>query len=324
METITEKMKLNEIESLKEYRGLLLYNSEVNGKPSESYSLEELQKGIPAWNPESALNGLKRLQELAADHQVMYSVYDEEECQDDEQKKMVKIWHFPPEEDKKAPFLFVIAGGAYCSVCSAVEAFPTAVHFNKMGYHVLVLNYRIGRDKVMPKPLDDLAAAYKFVVSRKEEFGLATEEYGVCGFSAGSNLTNLWGTKERGYAHYNLPKPLVLFPIYTYISVSDENKERNREFWNIMCGKDAGPEEMEKYKVSKMLDQDYPPCYIVHCKDDSTVPYENSVYLYEQLKKYGVKVQLKLGEKGGHGFGDGRGTDVEGWPEAAIQFLEKL
>ena len=31
METITEKMKLNEIESLKEYRGLLLYNSEVNG-----------------------------------------------------------------------------------------------------------------------------------------------------------------------------------------------------------------------------------------------------------------------------------------------------
>ena len=51
METITEKMKLNEIESLKEYRGLLLYNSEVNGKPSESYSLEELQKGIPAWNP---------------------------------------------------------------------------------------------------------------------------------------------------------------------------------------------------------------------------------------------------------------------------------
>jgi len=42
------------------------------------------------------------------------------------------------------------------------------------------------------------------------------------------------------------------------------------------------------------------------------------------LKKYGVKVQLKLGEKGEHGFGDGRGTDVEGWPEAAIQFLEKL
>lgn len=71
METITEKMKLNEIESLKEYRGLLLYNSEVNGKPSESYSLEELQKGIPAWNPESALNGLKCLQELSADHQVI-------------------------------------------------------------------------------------------------------------------------------------------------------------------------------------------------------------------------------------------------------------
>lgn len=324
MEEITVKSKLNEIESLKKYRGLLLYRSEVNEKPSETYSLEGLQQGISAWNAESALAGLKRLQELSAKQQVMYPVYTDEECQDDEQKKNVKVMHFPPEEDKKAPFLFVIAGGAYCSVCSAVESIPTAVHFNKLGYHVFILNYRVGTSKVLPKPLDDLAAAYKFVVNKKEEFGLTTEEYGVCGFSAGANLTNLWGTKERGYAHYGLPKPKVLFPIYTFVSVPGPSLESERLIWNIMCGKDASQEEIEKYKVSNMLDTEYPPCFIVHCKDDSTVPYENSVYLYDRLKEYRIRTQLKLGEKGEHGFGDGRGTDVEGWPEEAIKFLESL
>lgn len=81
---------------------------------------------------------------------------------------------------------------------------------------------------------------------------------------------------------------------------------------------------LEKYKVSNMIDTEYPPCFIVHCKDDSTVPYENSVYLHDRLKEYGIRTQLKLGEKGEHGFGDGRGTDVEGWPEEAIKFLESL
>ena len=101
MEEITVKSKLNEIESLKEYRGLLLYRSEVNGKPSETYSLEGLQQGISAWNAESALAGLKRLQELSAKQQV----YTDEECQDDEQKKNVKVMHFSSLEDKKAPFI---------------------------------------------------------------------------------------------------------------------------------------------------------------------------------------------------------------------------
>ena len=44
--------------------------------------------------------------------------------------------------------------------------------------------------------------------------GANGERYIVCGFSAGGNLTALWGTKNHGYAAYGLPKPEALFPIY--------------------------------------------------------------------------------------------------------------
>ena len=33
---------------------------------------------------------------------------------------------------------------------------------------------------------------------------------------------------------------------------------------------------------------------------------------------------MRMGEKGGHGFGEGRGTDAEGWIERAIEFYEKV
>lgn len=325
MEIITNSSRINEIASLKQYAGLLLYQSEADGKPSESYSPEELNRLMPAWSAESMVEGLKKLQELTEKQQVMYGVYQEEECLDDPQKKQVRIWHFPPENNVKenAPFLLVCAGGAYVSVCSAAEAFPTAVHFCGQGYHVFILNYRVDRNGVLPRPLEDVATAYRYIIKHKEQFGLKTEEYGMCGFSAGANLTNLWGTKERGYQSFGLPKPKALFPVYTYISAPGAAALEG-EIWDFMCGKNAPEEEKDKYRVVNMIDADYPPCYLVHCKDDSTVPYQNSVLLYEKLKGYGIKTVLKLGDKGEHGFGDGRNTDVEGWPEEAIRFLEEL
>jgi hypothetical protein len=58
--------------------------------------------------------------------------------------------------------LVVCAGGGYMGVCSAVEGYPVAARFNDLGYDVFLLTYRVSEKKIMPKPVDDLAAALKF------------------------------------------------------------------------------------------------------------------------------------------------------------------
>jgi len=72
------------------------------------------------------------------------------------------------------------------------------------------------------------------------------------------------------------------------------------------------------------MNTDYPPCYIVHSKDDDTVLCQNSEQLHEKLDLFNIANCLELVSHGGHGFGDGFGTDAEGWPDRAIQFLENL
>ena len=44
----------------------------------------------------------------------------------------------------------------------------------------------------------------------------------------------------------------------------------------------------------------------------------------ERLDAAGVPAILDEGVHAAHGFGDGTGTDVEGWPKRAIDFLESL
>lgn len=323
MKTVTTASKPCEIESLKKYSKYLCYQGGFE-KPAVEYSLEELQKFIPAWNAKAEAAGLQRAAELAEQQEILFDVYPKEEA-DDPQKQDVKLWYLPAQGDPKKPFIILNAGGAYTCVCTMVEAFPAAVHFNKMGYHVFCLNYRSGGTGVMPKPLEDLAAAYQYIIAHKEQFGLQSEEYIVGGFSAGGNLTAVWGTERRGYKHYNVKKPLALFPIYPVISKDRMYLAGSDVFLETMFGKQAGSEEyMDSYDVGKQVTDEYPPCYIVHCADDGTVPVGNSVLLKELLDQHEIKAKLEIGLTGNHGFGDGTDTDVEGWPGRAIQFVESL
>lgn len=324
MKEITINTRVSELDVLKKYAGLFMYKSIINGKSPEQCTLAELNKNIPAWNAESMLNGLKRVSELAERQEVFYRVYNGESYAESMEKKDVGIWYFPTEKPVKKPFFILNAGGAYTSVCSMCEAFPVAARLNEMGYQVFVLNYRVGDDKVIPTALDDVAAAYQYIIGHKEMFHLKSEEYIVCGFSAGASLTSLWGAKSCGYEKYNLRKPRALFLVYPPFT-SEYMDEKTRDvFQNTMYGKEASQEFKDLYDIAKVVTEDYPESYLVHCEDDDCIPAQNSIEFNKHLNVKGVKSKLELGKRGGHGFGDGRGTDVEGWLERAVAFQESL
>ena len=59
------------------------------------------------------------------------------------------------------PFIIACAGGAYKCVCTMIESIPVAARLNALGYDVVIPNYRVGMEHVMPKPLEDVAATYR-------------------------------------------------------------------------------------------------------------------------------------------------------------------
>lgn len=285
---------------------------------------------VLGWNHESMMEGLEYLMDRAEQGDWFYRVYPESSWEREPEKKDVRILYFPAENREAAkghPWIAVCPGGAYINVCTIAEGYPVAKAMNALGYDVFVVNYRTGLFAVMPKPLDDLAECIRYVQKHARQFDLANpNRYIVCGFSAGGNLTALWGTKNHGYEAYRLPKPAALFPVYpvTDLHLFDGlAEEAVQAFLTTLLGEDRSEQRLQEYSPLANMHADYPPCYIACCHDDETVPCVNSEKYYEKLQELGIPSVLEMGNKGGHGFGDGRFADTKGWIERAVRFADE-
>lgn len=322
---MTTMMRPCDCEDLKPFLPYIMYKSVIGGKSPLEYTLEELNQCMPTWNKDACLRGLLFLCKKAQEKEVMFSVYSEEEIKADLEKEDVKIWFFPG-KDKEKPLVMLIAGGAYNSVCSMVESFPTAESFHKMGFSTVVLNYRVAEStsviqetekpentlKFITKCMDDIAASLTYIYGHRDIFELKNQEYMICGFSAGANLSGLWGTSQLGYQNYSMKKPEMLMMIYPPITSIKSNEEKYSFSMSPVL------------EIAGKIDGEYPPCFAVHCKDDEVVYWKNTLILQEQLEACQRPVRTLIGEKGGHGFGDGAGTTVEGWPLYATVFFREL
>lgn len=294
-------------------------------KESQYFKLRLCDVHEISWNTETVLCGLNRLQELGDMTENIHPVYSEEECAADPAKKDVHVTFLPAKtEIKKKDIIILVPGGSYTDVCSVCEGYPVASRLNELGYSAFILNYRVSEEGILPKPMDDLAVAVRYLLKNAESFGLSPENYVVCGFSAGGHLTSEWGTDNHGYSSYGLPKPAAMFPIYPEVNLKQFYPQYKEGFLLSMLGKGQSEERISEYSADQHVSEKYPPCYICLCRDDDIVPPENSMLLCRALEKAGVPYHLELDEKGGHGFGDGRGTDAYGWIDRAVEYYEAL
>ncbi len=322
----TKAPELAGIPELRAYYRYLIYQPDFDmaSSPFWNRSLRELAS--VGWSAKAMAEGLNALIRASAQGRVkQHFIYSEAECTQDKHKRDVNLIQLTPAApDLKKPYVILCAGGGYVNVCTMVEALPTAKHMLDAGYTVFLMTYRVSVPMAALAALDDLAKAVLWLGSHADETGVDPARYAVGGFSAGANLVCNWGCAHIGWKHYGAPKPLCLFPVYTYIDLKPIPGESGPDGILPRSLGDDWREKIEKYSVAEHVDGDYPPCCIVCGKDDETVPCSNSELLKERLDAAKIPSVLEEGAHAPHGFGDGTGTDVEGWPERALRFMESL
>lgn len=304
-----------------------LFQGRCDGRPKdeEGKTFYDLHRMFYAWNPESMIKGVEKLIDFGKNKETfVYQIYTQDEIRANSELENVKLTAFMGNPEK--PFVILCAGGGYNSVCSMAEAFPVATQLSELGYSTFCLNYRTysGTDILFPKPVDDLAQAVKYVFEHKKMFNLCSDNYALGGFSAGANLINVFCLENIGYKKYNVKKPNCLFSVYGLMTFSDLTTEMRESIYDTMFGGNVDTDLINQYDVILNIKGDYPASYIVVAEDDDTVPVSNSLKLKEKLDLLNVPNKLEIGENGGHGFGDGRDTDLEGWVERAVLFWNSL
>jgi len=235
----------------------------------------------------------------------------------------------PLASGRKISAVIICPGGGYGILAASHEGSDVAKVFNEWGIVAFVLKYRLPDDSIMTDktigPLQDAQRAIQIVRQNAKQWNIDPGKIGIMGFSAGGHLASTASThfdKEvidnPGHTSLRPDFSILIYPVISFTDSLGHGGSRNN-----LIGKKPSPEKIIEYSNELQVNSNTPPAFLVHARDDKGVKYENSVQYYDALTKNNVPVELRLYDKGGHGFGMNNLTSPDKWMDQLKAWLEK-
>lgn len=228
-----------------------------------------------------------------------------------------RLFHYPGRQG--APFVLVIPGGGYQSVCTFIEGFPAGAELARAGYHAFVLCYRVRKPALMPKPIEDAIQALRLILANTETLGVGTQ-YAVMGFSAGGHLAAELCTDNFGAHLAGLPRPRAAALCYAALDLrilgGNDTAEKFRH-----TVESSGP--LEDFCINLHADAAFPSTILWQCEDDDTVSFENLRLMEKRLAELDVTHKAIAYQQGGHGLCKPHGPEADCWIDEVIRFLNQ-
>lgn len=276
---------------------------------------------IPLWNkiPDEV---------KAADYKEKESITDGK-LQSTTQVSIPTLSIFLPEDAKPNQTAVIICpGGGYMHLAFDKEGTKVAEWFNSLGIAAFVLKYRLPNDLIMKNknvgPLQDAQEAVRYVRQNAAKLNIDPNKIGILGFSAGGHLASTLSTHYDDKVYESTYKVSARpdFSLLMYPVISMENQITHKGSQTNLLGNNPSQDLIDSYSNEKKVTSQTPPAFLIHATDDTVVIPENSINYYLALKKNGVKAELHLYEKGGHGFGLGVNDTSKFWTRDCIEWLK--
>jgi len=240
------------------------------------------------------------------------------------------IAFFPEKNNNLGKAAIIFPGGGYSILAIDHEGYAIAKRLNEEGITAFVVKYRLPSDEIMEDksvgPLQDAQRAIQLVRERAAEWGISTNKIGIVGFSAGGHLASTLGTHYQKALisnpnNVNL-RPDFMLLLYPVISMSPDITHKGSQM-NLL-GENPSASQILNFSNEKQVSDDTPPTFLVHAKDDKTVPIANSERFRDSLASHHVPVKLLVYDEGGHGFGLNNKTTEDQWFDHFIEWLKAV
>ncbi|AXB58279.1 alpha/beta hydrolase [Flavobacterium fluviale] len=276
---------------------------------------------IPLWN--------KIPDEIkAADYKEKESITDGK-LQSTTQVSIPTLSIFLPKDAKPNQTAVIICpGGGYMHLAFDKEGTKVAEWFNSLGIAAFVLKYRLPNDLIMKNknvgPLQDAQEAVRYVRQNAAKLNIDPNKIGILGFSAGGHLASTLSTHYDDKVYESTYKVSARpdFSLLMYPVISMEKQITHKGSQTNLLGNNPSQDLIDSYSNEKKVTSQTPPAFLIHATDDTVVIPENSINYYLALKKNGVKAELHLYEKGGHGFGLGVNDTSKFWTRDCVEWLK--
>jgi len=218
--------------------------------------------------------------------------------------------------------VIVCGGGGYFRIQLWKESTPAAKWLQAHGYTVFELIYRLPNDGWEAiAPFMDAQRAMKIVRSCAAEYGLAPDQIGIMGFSAGGHLAGftalqpareLYSGRDRFESVSARPDfAALLFPVVTLRKPYDTTRTRRE-----IIGEKPSRAAEDAWSLDTYASKDAPPVVLFAAADDPITPPGHSIALFQALQAKGASVEMHMFREGGHGWGLGEPhQQLSLWPQ---------
>jgi acetyl esterase/lipase len=203
--------------------------------------------------------------------------------------------------------MVICPGGGYGGLANH-EGHDYAEFLRQRGVASLVLRYRLGSKGYRhPVMLQDAARAVRLVRHRAAELRIDPDRVGIMGSSAGGHLASTLLT------HFDLGRPdatdpverlssrptlgVLCYPVVTLGEFTHQGSKQN------LLGPNPSPELVTLLSNELQVTSNTPPAFLWHTWEDKAVPVENTLQFASALRRAGVRFDLHVYQKGGHGIG---------------------
>ncbi len=226
--------------------------------------------------------------------------------------------------------VIVCPGGGYWGTAGDHEGIQVAKALNAQGITAFVLKYRVPSERTCINPalapLQDAQQAIRTIRRDAAKWGIAPNQIGILGFSAGGHLAATAATHFHFKADSTCTdttsvRPdfaVLIYPVISFSNVLTHGGSRDK-----LLGPAASEAQKVFFSNEKQVTADCPPVFLVHAQDDGAVPVGNSVAFYLACTQAGVPAEMHLYPKGGHGFGMHNPTTEDEWMERLFNWLKQ-
>ncbi len=229
------------------------------------------------------------------------------------------------EETKPRPWIFSIHGGGWDSGVPAdlEQNIPELIH---AGYVVFSPAYRLAPNATWPKQLEDVEAAFAWVIENAARFGADPNQAWVLGRSAGGQIALKLGYGQRfrdhirGVIAYYTPTDLD----FGYRWSLNEDVLDSKLLMERFLGKNPDQDAETYHAASPIHDAtpESPPTLLIYGRPDPLVWYRHGERLTQRLRAQGARVvhlELPWATHGFDFFPSSPGGQVT--RNATLQFL---
>lgn len=220
-----------------------------------------------------------------------------------------------------APAVMFVHGGGF--VYGGLSSHDAVCRFlaEEAQVRVVAVRYRLAPEHPFPAAVEDVRAAWQWVVDNAEAVGIDPDRIGVAGDSAGANLAAVLCQQLVAEGGRVPDHQVLIYPVTDFSTrrrsrdlfgegflLTDTFMDQCRDFYLV-----SGEDETDP-RVSPLLGEltDLPPALVVTAGFDPLLD-DGEAYA-QALREAGVRVEYMCAEEQFHGFANGVGPRTSGLP----------